>query len=66
MKKSLIGLNAFNSKSKVSNANWENATKEATNIENGDNITVKASFVDSRNPITGNINLDQETNIELH
>ena len=65
MKKSLIGLNAFNSKSKVSNANWENATKEATYIENGDNITLKASFVDSRNRITGNINLDQDTTIEL-
>jgi len=65
MKKSLIGLNAFNSKSKVNNANWENATKEATYIENGDSISLKASFIDSRNRVTGNINLDQDTTIEL-
>jgi len=65
MKKSLIGLNAFNSKSKVNNSNWENSSREATYIENGDSITLKASFVDSRNRITGNINLDQDTEIEL-
>ena len=65
MKKSLIGLNAFNSNSKISNSNWENSSREATYIENGDTITLKASFVDSRNRITGNINIDQDTTIEL-
>ncbi len=65
MKKSLIGLNAFNSSSKISNSNWENSSREATYVENGDQITLKASFVDSRNRVTGNINIDMDTTIEL-
>lgn len=65
MKKSLIGLNAYNSKTKINNANWENHTKEEVYINDGDTITLKASFIDSRNRTTGNINLDQDTTIEL-
>lgn len=65
MKKSLIGLNAYNSKTKINNANWENSIKEETYLNNGDTVSLKASFIDSRNRVTGNINLDQDTEIEL-
>jgi len=65
MKKSLIGLNAYNSKTKINNANWENSIKEETYLNNGDTVSLKASFIDSRNRVTGNINLDQDTTVEL-
>jgi hypothetical protein len=65
MKKSLIGLNAYNSQTKINNANWENSIKEETYLNDGDTISLKASFIDSRNRVTGNINLDQDTTVEL-
>jgi hypothetical protein len=65
MKKSLIGLNAYNSKTKINNANWENHTREEVYINDGDTVALKASFIDTRNRVTGNINIDQDTTIEL-
>lgn len=65
MKKSLIGLNAYNSQTKINNANWENSIKEETYLNDGDTVALKASFIDSRNRVTGNINLDQDTAVEL-
>ena len=64
-KKIIIGLNTFNSDTKVSNSNWENSTSEPVFIEQGDTIALKSSFIDTRNRVSGNIILDQDTTIEL-
>ncbi len=60
-----MGLNTFNSDTKISNSNWENRTSEPVWLEQGDTIALKSSFIDTRNRVSGNIILDQDTTIEL-
>jgi hypothetical protein len=64
-KKVILGLNSFNSDVKVSNSNWENRTSEPVFVEQGDTIALKSSYIDTRNRVSGNIILDQNTTIEL-
>jgi hypothetical protein len=64
-KKIMLGLNTFNSDTKISNSNWENRTSEPVWLEQGDTIALKSSFIDTRNRVSGNIILDQDTTIEL-
>ena len=61
----VLGLNAWNCKSKISNANWETNLNEQVNINNGDSIFVKASYIDTRGTASGNIDLNVDTVISL-
>ena len=61
----VLGLNAWNCKSKISNANWETKLNEQVNVNNGDSIFVKASYIDTRGTASGNIDLNVDTEISL-
>jgi len=61
----ILGLNAWNCKSKISNANWESKLNEQVNINQGDSINVKASFIDTRGSSSSNIVLTKDTEISL-
>jgi len=64
-KKQLVGLAAYNSSEKINSANWTNKLAEPVSLNQGDTITVKASFIDTRNSISGNIVIDEDTTISL-
>jgi hypothetical protein len=61
----ILGCNAFNCASKISNANWETKLNEQVNVNQGDSIGVKASFIDTRGTASGNIVLTKDTEISL-
>ena len=61
----ILGCNAFNCASKISNANWETKLNEQVNINQGDSIGVKASFIDTRGTASGNIVITKDTEISL-
>ena len=61
----ILGLNAWNCKSKISNSNWESKLNEQVNINQGDSINVKASFIDTRGSSSSNIVLTKDTEISL-
>ena len=64
-KKQLIGLAAYNSTEKINNANWSNKLIEPVTINEGDLISVKASFIDTRNDISGNVVIPEDIDISL-
>ena len=61
----VIGLNRWNDKSPISNANWSNKLNEQVNINNGDSIFVKASYLDTRGTASANIDILTDTEISL-
>jgi hypothetical protein len=61
----VVGLNAWNAKSKISNANFECLLNEQVNVNNGDSIFVKASYLDTRGTASNNIVLPRDTEISL-
>ena len=61
----ILGCNAFNCASKISNANWETKLSTQVNVNQGDSIGVKASFIDTRGTASGNIVLTKDTEISL-
>ena len=61
----ILGCNAFNCASKISNANWETKLSTQVNVNQGDSIGVKASFIDTRGTASGNIILTKDTEISL-
>ena len=61
----ILGCNAFNCASKISNANWETKLNEQVIVNQGDSIGVKASFIDTRGTASGNIVLTKDTEISL-
>ena len=61
----ILGCNAFNCASKISNANWETKLNEQVNVNQGDSIGVKASFIDTRGTASGNIVIPRDTEISL-
>ena len=61
----ILGCNAFNCASKISNANWETKLNEQVNVNQGDSIGVKASFIDTRGTASGNIVITKDTEISL-
>ena len=61
----ILALQAWQDKNKISNANWENKLNEAVTVNNGDSIFVKASFIDTRGTASGNIDLAVDTEISL-
>lgn len=61
----IIACNAFNSKAKISNANWESTINEAITINPGDTISIKNSYIDARLHNSQNILLTQDTTIEI-
>ena len=61
----ILGCNAFNCASKISNANWETKLNEQVNVNQGDSIGVKASFIDTRGTASGNIIITKDTEISL-
>lgn len=61
----VLGLNAWNCKTKISNANWETKLNEQVNVNNGDSIFVKASYLDTRGTASANIDIAQDTEISL-
>jgi len=61
----VLGLNAWNCNSKISNANWETKLNEQVNVDSGDSIFVKASYIDTRGSASGNIDLNVDTEISL-
>jgi len=61
----VLGLNAWNCASKISPANWETKLNEQVNINNGDSIFVKASYIDTRGTASQNIELAVDTEISL-
>ena len=61
----VLGLNAWNCASKISNANWETKLNEQVNVNSGDSIFVKGSFIDTRGTASGNIEVLTDTEISL-
>jgi len=61
----ILGCNTWNCASKISNANWESKLNEQVNINQGDSIGVKASFIDTRGTASGNIVIVKDTEISL-
>jgi hypothetical protein len=61
----IIALQAWKDKNKISNANWESKLNEAVTVNPGDSIFVKASFIDTRGTASGNIDLSVDTEISL-
>lgn len=61
----ILGCNAFNCASKISNANWETKLSTQVNVNQGDSIGVKASFIDTRGTASGNIVITKDTEISL-
>ena len=61
----IIGCNTWNCASKISNANWETKLIEQVNVNQGDSIGVKASFIDTRGTASGNIVILKDTEISL-
>lgn len=61
----VLGLNAWNCKSKISNANWDTNLNEQVTVNNGDSITVSASYLDTRGSASGNIEVAVDTVISL-
>lgn len=64
-KKTLVSLSKYDSKTSISNANWENTISQPIKINEGDTIAIKSSFIDTRNRKDNNIIIDQDTTIEL-
>ena len=61
----VIGLNAFNSTAKLSNANWETTLSEEVQVNTGDSIFVKNAYIDTRLQTSQNILIEEDTIIEL-
>ena len=61
----ILGCNTWNCASKISNANWETKLNEQVNVNQGDSIGVKASFIDTRGTASGNIVIVNDTEISL-
>jgi len=62
---SVVALQAWKDKSKISNSNWENSLNVPITVNPGDSIFVKASFIDTRGTASGNIDLAVDTEISL-
>ena len=52
---SVVGLNCFNSTSKISNANWESTLQDEIIVNEGDSIFVKNAYIDTRNQTSQNV-----------
>ena len=61
----ILGCNAWNCASKISNANFETKLSTQVNINQGDSIGIKSSFIDTRGTASGNIVLTKDTEISL-
>jgi hypothetical protein len=61
----VLGLNAWNCKSKISPANWETCLNEPVTINPGDSIFVKASYIDTRGTASSNIDILTDTEISM-
>lgn len=62
---SVVALQAWKDRSKISNSNWENSLNVPITVNPGDSIFVKASFIDTRGTASGNIDLAVDTEISL-
>lgn len=62
---SVVGLNCFNSTSKISNANWESTLQDEIIVNEGDSIFVKNAYIDTRNQTSQNVLIEEDTIIEL-
>lgn len=60
-----IGLNAFNSTSKISNANWETNLSQPVVVNNGDSIVVKNAYIDTRLQTSQNIIIEEDIELEM-
>lgn len=60
-----IGLNAFNSTSKISNANWETNLLTPVVVNNGDSIVVKNAYIDTRLQTSQNIIIEEDIVLEM-
>ena len=61
----VVALQCWQDKYKISNSNWENKLNEAVTVNPADSIFVKASFIDTRGTASGNIDLAVDTTISL-
>jgi hypothetical protein len=61
----VLALQAWKDKSKISNASWETRLNEAVVVNPADSVFVKASFIDTRGGASGNIDLAVDTEISL-
>ncbi len=64
-KKTIIGCNKFNDKSAISNSNFTTNLKQSLTLNEGDTISVKTSFIDTRNKIPGYYTVDKDIEIEM-
>ena len=64
-KKTIIGCNKFNDKSAISNSNFTTNLKQSLTLNEGDTISVKTSFIDTRNKIAGYYTVDKDIEIEM-
>jgi hypothetical protein len=61
----IIGLNAFNSTAKISNANWESKINTPITINPNDSIYIKNSYIDARLHNSSNILLEEDTTVVM-
>jgi len=64
-KKTIIGCNKFNDKSAISNSNWTTNLKQSLTLNAGDTISVKTSFIDTRNKIAGYYTIPKDVIISM-
>jgi hypothetical protein len=65
LKQVTVGLNAFQDKSKITNANWNNSLNQPITICQGDTIQVRNVLLDTRKTSTNNILIPQDIEISL-
>ena len=65
VKKTILGLNKFLDESAISNSNWSNSLKESLQLNAGDTINVKASYIDTRNKQQGFYTVDKDIELEM-
>lgn len=65
LKQVIVGLNAFQDKSKISNANWNTNLNQPITICQGDTIQVRNVLLDTRKTSTNNILIPQDVEISL-
>ena len=64
-KKTIIGCNKFNDKSAISNSNFTTNLKQSLTLNEGDTISVKTSFIDTRNKIAGYYSIAKDVIISM-
>lgn len=65
-KKTIIGCNKFTDNSSISNSNWTTNLKKNITLQPGDNISVKTSFIDTRNKVAGYYQIPKDVVISMN